>query len=85
MLDSKGSNETQAKHDSVEGQLQERLNSEGNSTYQVVSHAYDGFTTSSILNGDDVGRVLSIRPGVVINANKGTYLRDRLKISAALS
>ncbi len=77
MLDSKGSNETQAKNDSIEGQLQERLNSEGNSNYQVVSHAYDGFTTSSVLNGDDVGRVLYIRPGFSITGNKEAYLRDK--------
>lgn len=35
----------------VEGQLRQR-------GHRVVSHAYDGFTTSSILNGDRVGRVL---------------------------
>ncbi len=75
MLDSKEIDADQAKRNSVEGQLQERLNSQGN--YQVVSHAYDGFTTSSVLNGDDVGRVLSIRPKGVISENKRAYLRDR--------
>jgi hypothetical protein len=78
MLNSKGSNETQANNDSVEGQLQKRLNTESLSTYQVVSHAYDGFTTSSVLEGDDVGRVLSIRSGVSpIMGNKKAYLKGK--------
>jgi hypothetical protein len=68
--------ETQAKQNSVEGQLQERLNNESHSSYQVVSHAYDGFTTSSVLNGDYVGRVLFFNSYVINEVNK-TYLIDR--------
>jgi hypothetical protein len=71
MLD--GSDAYTAKSNSVEGQIQERLKGDD----QVVSHAYDGFTTSSVLNGDGVGRVFSIRPNGFITDNQRTYLRDR--------
>lgn len=40
---------------SVEGALQARVNNIG---YQVISHAFDGFTTKSVLQGDRIGRVL---------------------------
>jgi len=73
MLDLQGSNEIQAKKDSIEGQLQERLNGEG----QVISHAYDGFTTSSVLDGDDVGRMLGIRTWSSLTENKLAYLKDK--------
>ena len=43
---------------SVEGQLKQQLGV----NYGVESHAYDGFTTKSILLGDYVGRVLGITP-----------------------
>jgi hypothetical protein len=59
MLNAQGDNEADAKENSVEGRLQNKLNKEDQS-YQVVSHAYDGFTTSSVLNGGEVGSVLSI-------------------------
>ncbi|MBS0655458.1 MAG: hypothetical protein JSR46_06765 [Verrucomicrobia bacterium] len=48
---------TEAKQSSVEGQLAQKLGS----PYEVVSHAYDGFTTTSVLEGDYVGDVLSSR------------------------
>lgn len=76
MLDNE-SDATQAKRNSVEGQLQERLNHKCHSSYQVVSHAYDGFTTSSVLNGDNVGRVFSIRPNGDLSEYQRTYLIDR--------
>lgn len=44
-----------AKKSSVEGQLQERVKADG---YKVCSHAYDGFTTKSVLEGDQIGAVL---------------------------
>jgi hypothetical protein len=44
-----------AKQDSVEGILQEHLKVD---QYEVVSHAYDGFTTTSVLKGDQIGAVL---------------------------
>lgn len=76
MLDDE-SDATQAKLNSVEGQLQERLNHKGHSTYRVVSHAYDGFTTTSVLSGDHVGRVFSIQSNGFLSENKKTYLWDR--------
>lgn len=50
-----GSNLKDAQEKSVEGQLQKHLGD----GFTVVSHAYDGFTTSSVLNGDSIGRVFS--------------------------
>lgn len=78
LLNSDGSNAKEAKENSVEGQLQSRLTRESSSTYEVVSHAYDGFTTSSVLNGDDVGRVLGIEPGSTNACKKKAYLENRL-------
>ena len=57
-LNGQGSNAEEAIEDSVEGQLNQMLNPEGGSKFQVVSHAYDGFTTSSVLNGGAIGKVL---------------------------
>lgn len=47
----------QAQPLSVEEQLQKTLNPQGQS-YKVLSHAYDGFTTSNLLHGGKVGHVL---------------------------
>ena len=47
-----------AKKQSVEGQIIEKLKIDGGVHYNFISHAYDGFTTSSLLNGDVVGAVL---------------------------
>lgn len=58
MLDEEGKNIDEAKAKSVEGQLQTKLILGNNETYKVVSHAYDGFTTSSLCDGDRIGRVL---------------------------
>lgn len=67
----------QTKDCSVEGQLQEKLDNNLDShQYKVISHAYDGFTTSSVLNGDHVGRVLNIRSNM-LNSDKTAYLNDR--------
>jgi len=57
------SNVEVAKQSSVEGLLQERLKADH---YKVVSHAYDGFTTKSILYGDEIGRVLPSGPKKVL-------------------
>jgi len=62
------------KKDSVEGQLQSELGKE----YKVVSHAYDGFTTNSLLQGDVVGRVLPA------GSKKEEYLREKLGTSTEL-
>lgn len=70
MLNQDGSNLEEAKQNSVEGQLQTCL---GSDNYEVVSHAYDGFTTASIHDGDHVGRVLGIRPGYVFD-KRAAYL-----------
>src|SRR3569832_1848694 len=52
LIDKNGTNLEEAKKASVEGQLQTL------SGYEVISHAYDGFTAKSILDGDTVGKVL---------------------------
>jgi hypothetical protein len=44
----------QAKADSIEGQLQKRLGNE----YEVLNHAYDGFTTKNVLDQGTIGEVL---------------------------
>lgn len=67
----------QGVEDCVEGQLQKGLNTELNFAYQVISHAYDGFTTSSVLNGDYAGRVLNIYPGCRITRVKEAYLKSK--------
>jgi hypothetical protein len=59
MLSANGGDIEAAKKDCVEGQLQTLLDPEC-SAYRVVSHAYDGFTTESVLKGDRVGRVFNI-------------------------
>jgi hypothetical protein len=62
LLTPNSSNNKEADKNCVEGQLKTELNSDsvrGDPTYKVVSHAYDGFTTSSVLNGDKIGRVLN--------------------------
>jgi hypothetical protein len=65
-------------HDaSVEGQLQTKLDAEAQDAYKVVNHAYDGFTTSSVLNGGNVGEALTIAPRYVLTKNKMAYLKDK--------
>jgi hypothetical protein len=60
MINDESKNLKAAKRNSVEGKLQTMLNAEASPdrTYRVISHAYDGFTTSSVLGGDRVGDVL---------------------------
>jgi len=61
-----------AKGYSVEGRLQIKLNiSSTKHKYEVVSHAYDGFTTRSVLQGDKVGMVLPPHKA------KDAYLREK--------
>lgn len=72
-----GSNAEAAKRATVEGQLEAKLNSDGQSTYIVDSHAYDGFTTSSVLNGDQVGRVLGITKRNWEQPKRFAYLQNR--------
>ncbi|MBA3239048.1 MAG: hypothetical protein H0T62_11970 [Parachlamydiaceae bacterium] len=62
MLDEQGKNIEEAKAQSVEGQIQAKLQEDNDDLYQVISHAYDGFTTNSLIDGDDVGSVLRVRP-----------------------
>ncbi|MCE5293668.1 MAG: hypothetical protein LLF94_03515 [Chlamydiales bacterium] len=47
-----------AKERSVEGQLQGLLGQK----YKLKSHAFDGFTTDSVLNGDNIARVFGLHP-----------------------
>jgi lysophospholipase L1-like esterase len=68
-LDKPGTNLAQAKRNCVEGQLEKALNAQGR--YTVISHAYDGFTTSSLLHGDTVGAVLPE------SASTTTYLQEK--------
>ncbi len=63
-----------AKSDSVEGQLEKLCNSNSKTKYKVISHAYDGFTTKSVLTSDEIGRVLP-KNGQI----KATYLREKQK------
>jgi hypothetical protein len=72
LLDEQGSNLEEVKQTCVEGCLQAILGS----NYRVVSHAVDGFTTNSLLEGDFVGRVLSIRPGTQI-PKRLAYLQSK--------
>ncbi len=52
-MNGNGSNLEEAKAKSVEGQLQANLGPQ----YQVISHAYDGFTTTNVLEGGFIGAV----------------------------
>lgn len=75
MLNQNGTNIEEAKAQCVEGQLQTKLNEGNHHSYQVISHAYDGFTTESLLQGDVVGRVL---PGIEpkrVSAKGRSYLQ----------
>ncbi|MGE0198723.1 MAG: hypothetical protein AB7N99_07650 [Simkaniaceae bacterium] len=56
----------QAKKLTVEGRL------ESATAFTVISHAYDGFTTESVLNGDRIGRVLPGRGSVITS-----YLKEK--------
>src|SRR5579872_2497985 len=60
-----------AKSNSVEGSLQKCIDAAKADNYEVVSHAYDGFTTKSVLNGDRIGAVLP-RSG-----QKVAYMTDK--------
>lgn len=51
----KNSDLKSAKQNSVEGTLKKHVKVDG---FKVVSHAYDGFTTKSVLRGDRIGAVL---------------------------
>jgi lysophospholipase L1-like esterase len=55
LLDESGSNLEQAKSDSIEGHLGQKVGG----TYQVTNYAYDGFTTTEVLEGGQIGRVLA--------------------------
>jgi len=68
-----GSNAATVKDDTVEGLLAKKLGSD----YELVSHAYDGFTTTSVLEGGDVGRVLSINPHQNHSTRARAYLDNR--------
>jgi hypothetical protein len=59
LSNSKDANIEKAKAESVEGQLQNALDPQGQS-YKVVSHAYDGFTTRNVLEKGVVGYCLRI-------------------------
>lgn len=74
MLNDEGKNLKVAKKNSVEGKLQTLLNSKAVSdrTYKVISHAFDGFTTSSVLGSDTVGSVLP-----EWGNRKQTYLQEK--------
>ena len=54
---------------SVEGHLQKGLGDQ----YEVISHAYDGFTTESVLHGDRVGSVLP-----QMGNTKRDYLQEKI-------
>lgn len=61
-----------AKASSVEGQLQTRLtNAQGSCTWKINSLAYDGFTTTSLLDGAPIGAVL---PNT---AEKPLYIQEK--------
>lgn len=73
MLNGKATNVDEATRNCVEGQLQTKLGKD----YTVESHAYDGFTTTSVLKGAAVGAVLGIRPGFDLSAKQIAYLENR--------
>lgn len=76
LLNTDGTNHDEAKKTSVEGKLAEKLNKGSSTPYEVVSHAYDGFTTQSVLNGDNVGRMLEWgRPK--LSSKKAVYLKNK--------
>lgn len=67
LINKEGTNVAEAKEQSVEGQLQAKLGED----YEVISHAYDGFTTRSVLEGDSIGSVLRN------STEKTVYLREK--------
>lgn len=76
MLKEYPESELDAKENSVEGQLKTNLN-QNEDCYEIVSHAFDGFTTSNVLDGGNVGSVLYINPGFKLTEEKKKYLKDK--------
>ena len=70
-LKDNSSNKKDADQKCVEGQLQTKLGD----WYKVVSHAYEGFTTKSVLEGDEIGRVL---PGFQYDGTKEAYKKRKM-------
>jgi hypothetical protein len=72
-INEEGTNVEQAKKNCVEGQLRA-------CEHEVVSHAYDGFTTKSVLEGDIAGKVLPWN-----GKAKDTYLKTKLADRSVLN
>lgn len=83
LLNDKGTNIDEAKEGSVEGQLK-KLSNNPLKPYHVISHAYDGFTTSSVLQGDNIGRVLYIGSGHSLTSQQRAYLQIKGKNQSSL-
>lgn len=75
LLNGYGTHSEQAKAASVEGQLQAKLGH----LYKVVSHAYDGFTTSNVLFGGIVGSIFPAQSGPKFEA----YIKEKISESAS--
>jgi hypothetical protein len=73
LINGNSTNKDDADATCVEGKLQKELYRSSSNTYQVVSHAYDGFTTKSVLYGDRIGSVL---PGYPCDGFREAY-KDR--------
>ncbi len=74
---SEGDNLETAKNKSVEGQLKTHLGD----GFEVISHAYDGFTTSSVLQGATVGEVLPGKNGTAYER----YISEKIISSSGLN
>jgi hypothetical protein len=73
MLGDSRQNLKEAKARTVEGHLQRLCtNDDGAPRFRVVSHAFDGFTTKSLLDGDRIGRVFPYMD------NNSVYLREKV-------
>jgi len=86
MLGKPGSTVKSAKESSVEGVLKERTKADN---YKVVSHAYDGFTTKSVLQGDRIGAVLPLwrekKLYMKEKASRGSYVHPLKNLQKKIS
>lgn len=76
LLNPQGTNLEEASRNSVERQLQTQLKAqaEWGYTYKVVSHAFQGFTCTSVLKGGFVGKQLPLK-----DPKTDAYVKEKLE------
>lgn len=81
LLNENGTNLEEAYRASIEGELKKRLDPDT----QVINHAYVGFTTSSVLYGDKVGKALHKEKKAAYRQSKSISTSDPPRFIEPLS